>query len=85
MIDTNALARLPNLCTKVTARHMRSLIRLTLLVNGHEWMGQAPAHAFHSTMALPKASREVQRGLSLAGMGTHLQPALVEHRKIDKN
>ena len=46
MIDTNALARLPNLCTKVTARHRRSLNRLTLLVNGHDWNGQAPAHAF---------------------------------------
>ena len=71
MIDTNALARLPNLCKKVTARHKRSLHRLRLLVNGHDWTGQAPEHAFQSTIALPKAFREVKRGLSLADMGTH--------------
>ena len=83
MIDTNALARLPNLCTKLTARHKCSWNRLTRLVNGHDWMGQAPAHGFQSTIALPKASREVKRGLSLADMGTHLQPASVEQNKTD--
>ena len=40
-------------------------------------------HAFQSTVALPKASREVKRGLSLADMGTHLQSAPAEPRKID--
>ena len=83
MIDTNALARLPNLCTKVTARHKRSLNRLTLLVKGHYWIGQAPAHAFQSTIALPKACRKVKRGLSLAEMGTHLETTIAEQRTID--
>ena len=46
-------------------------------------MGQAPAHAFQSTIALPKASREVKRGISLADLGIHLQPASVGQRKID--
>ena len=78
MIDTNALARLTNLRTKVTARNKRSLNRLTLLVNGHDWIGQAPAYAVQSTIALPKASREVESGLSLADMGTHLQSASAE-------
>ena len=53
MIDINALARLPNLCTKVTARHKRSLNRLTLLVNGHDWMGQAPSCACLSKHGCP--------------------------------
>ena len=59
-----------------------ALNRLTLLVNGHDCEGQAPAHAFQSTMALPKASREVKRGLSLADVGTHPQPASAEQRKF---
>ena len=37
MIDTNALARLPNLCTKVTARHKRSLNRLTCVYTVGQW------------------------------------------------
>ena len=85
MRDTNALARLPrlpNLCIKDTARYKCSLNRLTVLVHGHDWMGQAPAHAFQSTSALPKACGEVIRGPSHADMGTHLRPAAVEQRKV---
>ena len=82
MIDTNALTRLPNLHTKVTAPQICSLNRLTLLVYGHDWMGQAPAHVFQSTIALPRACREVKGGLSLADKGTPLRPAYVEQRKI---
>ena len=51
------------------------------------WAGMrrclAPAHPIQSTIALPKASREVKRGLSLADMCGNLQPASVEQRKID--
>ena len=66
MIDTDALSRLPDLCSRVTARHKCSLNRLTLLLNGHDWMGQAAAHAYKLSMPLPKGLREVKRGLSMA-------------------
>ena len=52
MIDTDALRRLPDLCSRVTSRHKRSLNRLTLLLNGHDWMGQAPADAYKTFDAI---------------------------------
>ena len=83
MIDIKALASLPNRCTKVPVRRRCSWKRFTLLVNGHNWKGQAPVHAFQSTIAPPKTCREVKRGLFLADKGTHSRPAFVERRKID--
>ena len=71
---------MPSLCSRVTARHKRALNRLTLLLNGHDWMDHAPAHAFLRTTALPRTLREIRRGLSLAELGTHLKP---EQMKID--
>ena len=66
MSDANALARMPSLCSRVTARHERALNRLTLLLNGHDWMDHAAAHAFQRTTALPRKLREVFLWLSLA-------------------
>ena len=77
MIDADALSRLPGLCSRVTGRHRKALNRLTLLVNGH---GNAPAHAYQKTTALPLPARLIKRGLSLADIGTHLRPI---QRKID--
>ena len=82
MIDTDALSRLPNLCSRVTVRHKRSLNRLTLLLNGHDridWMGQAAADAYKLSMPLPKGLREVKRGLSMAHLGV---PLRTKHRRI---
>ena len=79
MIDTDALSRLPDPCSRVTIRHKRSLNRLTLLLNGHDWMGQAPAHAYNLSMPLPKDLREVKRGLSMADM---VVPCITKPRRI---
>ena len=80
MIDADALSRLPGLCSRVTGRHRKALNRLTLLVNGQDWVGSAPAHAYQKTTALPLPTRLIKRGLSLADIGTHLRPI---QRKID--
>ena len=79
MIDTDALSWLPDLCSRVTVRHKRSLNRLTLLLNGHDWMGQAPAHAYKLSVPLPKNLREVKRGLSMADM---VAPLITKQRRI---
>ena len=80
MIDADALSRLPGLCSRFTRRHQKALNRLTLLVNGQDWVGNAPAHAYQKTTALPLPARLIKRGLSLADIGTHLWPI---QRKID--
>ena len=53
MIDADALSLLPGLCSGVTGRYRKALNRLTLLVNGQDWVGNAPAHAYQNATALP--------------------------------
>ena len=71
MIDADALSRLPGLCTRVTDRHKKALNRLTLLLNGQDWVDNAPAHSYSKTTALPVAlnARIVKHALTLAGIG----------------
>ena len=80
MFDAHALARTSSLCSRITARHQCALNRLTVLLKGHDWMDHAAAHAFQRTTALPRALRDITRGLALAELGTHLKPG---RRKID--
>ena len=74
MIDADALSRLPGLCSRVTGRHRKALNRLTLLVNGQDWVGNAPAHAYQKTTTLPLPARLIKHGLPLADIRTHLRP-----------
>ena len=81
MMDAEALARLPGLCSKVTARHKKALNRLTLLLNGQDWVGDAPAHAYSKIKALSLRERVVKRGLTLADIGEH--PKTNQQRIVD--
>ena len=69
MIDANALSGLPGLCTRVTDRHKKALNRITLLLNGQDWVDNGPAHAYPKATALPLHARTVQRALSMADIG----------------
>ncbi len=69
MIDADALSRLPGLCTRVTDRHRKALNRITLLLNGQDWVDNGPAHAYPKATALPMHARKVQRALSMADIG----------------
>ncbi len=69
MIDADALSRLPGLCTRVTDRHRKALNRITLLLNGQDWVENGPAHAYPKATALPMHARTVQRALSMADIG----------------
>ncbi len=59
MIDADALSRLPGLCTRVTDRHRKALNRITLLLNGQDWVENGPAHAKPKATALPMHARTV--------------------------
>ncbi len=69
MMDANALNRLPGLCTRVTDRHKTALNRITLLLNGHDWVETGPANAYPKATALPLHARHAQRALSMADIG----------------
>ena len=74
------MSRLPGLCSRVMGRHRKALNNLILLVNNQDWDGNAPAHAYQKTTALPLITMLIKRGLSLADIGTHPRPI---QRKID--
>ena len=59
MIDADALSRLPGLCTRVTNRHKKALNRISLLLNGQDWVENGPAHAYSKATALPVYARTV--------------------------
>ena len=68
------LGCLASVCSRVTGRHRKALNRVTLLVNGQDWVGNAPAHAYQKTTAISLPARLIKRGLSLADIGTHPRP-----------
>ncbi len=80
MIDADALSRLPGLCTRVTNRHKKALNRITLLLNGQDWVENGPAHAYSKATALPVYARTVLRSLSMADIGCEQGGS---QRKID--